>query len=336
MRPATVIVTMVRVRVAAWVIASEGPSRLTPSAVAAERDLETWIENDPALVAEGLRIVARQLQVEGGRLDLLGVDPRGRLVLVEIKRGTLYRETVAQALDYASSIASMPIETLRDAIKMYVEKDGRSLADPQIAGVLAASETESNREVAVVVVGTGRDASLHRLTGFLSGSYGVPIQVVTFEVFDVAGQQVLIREITDSDVGDEAVSPATASEKMEAVFARANSAGCGEQFQVLYDAAVQNGLYARAYKQAIMYTPPTNKTKMLFTTWTHSNDSATTLWVSPCAFAEFYNVTVEEATERLGEDGYHTIKSTEDARQFAASLDALIVLAEQREDVEAE
>lgn len=318
-------------RVAAWVITSTGPSRLLPSTVAMERDLEEWIENDPALVGEGLRIVARQLEVEGGRLDLLGVNPQGQLVLVEIKRGTLYRETVAQALDYAASIASMPIATLRDVIRSYVEVHGQSLDDPQIASVLAASELESDREVAVVVVGTGRDASLQRIAGFLGDRYDVPIKVVTFEVFDAGEQQVLVREVTESDHVEEAASSATIREKLDAVFARSQQAGRKEEFQALYDAALRNGLYARPYKHSIMYTPVANKSRMLFTAWARVSGGETTLWVSPEAFAEFFNVTVEEATEALGEHGYYVIRSLEDAQRFGASLDRLLALSRERE-----
>ena len=40
-----------------------------------ERHLEEWIEKDPALLQGGLAIVGRQIVLEGGRLDLLALDP---------------------------------------------------------------------------------------------------------------------------------------------------------------------------------------------------------------------------------------------------------------------
>ena len=69
-----------------WQIAEAGPARLVVASVAAERDLEDWIERDPALLERGLVIVGRQLRLEGGPLDLLTLDPQGRWVLIEIKR----------------------------------------------------------------------------------------------------------------------------------------------------------------------------------------------------------------------------------------------------------
>ena len=73
-------------RVAAWQIEPSGPVRTAPSQLALERLLEDWIEQDPALVAEGLRVV-RQLMAEAGRIDLLAIDSAGRWVVIEIKAG---------------------------------------------------------------------------------------------------------------------------------------------------------------------------------------------------------------------------------------------------------
>src|SRR5436190_15122418 len=78
---------------------------LPPEPFSLNRSLEDWIARDPSLVVEGLKVVGKQITLEGGRLDLLGVDPQGLWTVVEIKRGLLYRDTVAQALDYASSVA---------------------------------------------------------------------------------------------------------------------------------------------------------------------------------------------------------------------------------------
>jgi RecB family endonuclease NucS len=40
-------------------------------------------------------VVGRQIDLEGGRLDLLAIDPQGRWTIIEIKRGTLRREAIA-------------------------------------------------------------------------------------------------------------------------------------------------------------------------------------------------------------------------------------------------
>ena len=70
-----------------------------------ESNGEDLMVNSPDLLMDNLTLIGRQLPTEGGPLDLLGVDADGRLVLFELKRGTLTRDAVAQALDYASDLA---------------------------------------------------------------------------------------------------------------------------------------------------------------------------------------------------------------------------------------
>ena len=70
--------------------------------------LEDTLVNNPDMLMPGLTLVDRQTPTEGGPLDLLGVQEDGRLVVFELKRGTLSREAVAQTIDYASFLDTMP------------------------------------------------------------------------------------------------------------------------------------------------------------------------------------------------------------------------------------
>ena len=252
---------------------------------------------------------------------------------MEVKRGTLYRDAIVQALNCASSIASMPTAKLREVVEAYLAKHGDVVGSHPAASVLAASEEGETRDVAVVVVGTGRDASLDRLAGFLGQTYNVPIQVVTFEVFAIGdGRELLVREVTEAEApGGEAQGPA-AERTVEAVFARAERWNALDRFEPLYDAAMRNGLYARPSIHSIMYAPPNNKTRMLFTAWVRSNDGAIVVYVSPDAFAEFFSVTSEEAVKSLGPEGYRTIASREEAVQFGSTVEALIERARERQE----
>ena len=66
----------------------------------------------PELLEDGLTLVGRQAPTAGGWLDLLGVDRDGRLVIFELKRGSLGRDAVTQVLDYASAISAKSVESL--------------------------------------------------------------------------------------------------------------------------------------------------------------------------------------------------------------------------------
>ena len=73
-----------------------------------EQHLESWLENNPWTLVQGDNIlwIGRQTSapVKDTTIlpDLLGVDTRGNLVIVELKRNRTPRDTVAQLLDYAT------------------------------------------------------------------------------------------------------------------------------------------------------------------------------------------------------------------------------------------
>ena len=72
-----------------------------------EKLLEEVLKRNPDMLAPGLTLVGRQTPIEGGYLDLLGVDEEGRLVVFELKRDKLTRDAIAQAIDYCSYLESM-------------------------------------------------------------------------------------------------------------------------------------------------------------------------------------------------------------------------------------
>ena len=78
------------------------------SQVDTEGLLEETLVANPNLLIPGLRLVGRQTPTEGGPLDLLGVDEDGRLVVFELKRGTLSRGT-----PWPRSSTTRPTSTLR-------------------------------------------------------------------------------------------------------------------------------------------------------------------------------------------------------------------------------
>ena len=77
--------------------------------VETEEMLEAVLVANPNILMRGLTLVGRQVPVETGYVDLLGVDEDGRLVVFELKREKLTRDVVAQILDYCSYLVpSLP------------------------------------------------------------------------------------------------------------------------------------------------------------------------------------------------------------------------------------
>lgn len=315
-------------QVGLWLITDGGPRKLTSSAIALEQHLEDWIERDPGLLEAGLTIVGRQITVEAGPLDLLALDPQGRWVVIELKKGTLYRETLAQALDYAACIASMPYAQLAEKVNNYLAKQAGAAT---LEGLVAARGNGGDsdgalREVRVYLVGISTDPGLARLQRYLSSAYDFPISIVTYEVFEIAGgQRVLLRELTEVEMQPPVVQ-AKVNPTVEEVAQQADAAGIGPQFRAILAAAVEHGLYSRPFKRSVMYAPPVNHARCLFTVWTQPRAAGElTMWVGPEIFAQFFPLTESEVVAHLGNGGWSQL-SEADVAGFIRGLNQVFCL----------
>ena len=151
----------------------EKPRAVTVDAIKqtdTERLLEEALATSPSLLLPNLQLIGRQSETPGGPLDLLGVDEDGRLVVFELKRGTLTRDAVAQAIDYASFLASLEPEQLCRHIS---DNSGKAGIDPikdfaqwyQEGFQKPVSDMERPR---VVLVGLGVDERAKRMVSFLA------------------------------------------------------------------------------------------------------------------------------------------------------------------------
>lgn len=65
-----------------------------------EKDLENFIEKHPRLIGGNLKLIARQLDTDKGRIDLLFEDPDGTPVIVELKIDKIGRKAINQLRGY--------------------------------------------------------------------------------------------------------------------------------------------------------------------------------------------------------------------------------------------
>lgn len=309
-------------KVGLWQIVQGHPQQIREANIALEQHLETWIEADPGLLQAGLVIVGRQLSVEGGRLDLLALDTQGRWVVIEIKRGPLQRESIAQVLDYASYLAELPKDDLQRKVDAYLQPRGQSLLALLNQRDALDALNSDMREVVLFVVGAGTSPGLERMVSFLAEHYGMPITLVSFDVFTlVDGQQILARELHESGTAE--IAPARATQgstvTVEQICVLADQNGVGRSFRAIMRMAEEAGLYMRPYKKSIMYTPPANRNRMLFTVSATSTDQKLKTYIGASAFAEFYPLSIEEATTLVGEDGWRAMDD-EQVEQFVLRL----------------
>ncbi len=162
-----------------------------------ERRLENLLVSAPKSLLDGITLIGRQFRTAGGPVDLLGVDQEGRLVVLELKRGTLTREAVAQILDYASDLSAMEDDQFARLIEQYSGRGGvdeiEDFSDwynrefPNADSLLS----EPPR---MVLVGVGADATSMRVVDFLAKA-GIDIQLLTFHAFRSDGKLMLARQV---------------------------------------------------------------------------------------------------------------------------------------------
>lgn len=104
-----------------------------------ESELESILRKDPEQLEGGLIILTGQRKTgEKGRLDLLGVDPDGRIVVIELKAKEDDRQ-LQQALDYYDWTLES-IDFIRDAYKEKLNAYKREIKGEMPRIILVAPE----------------------------------------------------------------------------------------------------------------------------------------------------------------------------------------------------
>lgn len=178
-----------------WQVNDSGPSRLNNAVIQLEKNLEDWIDSDPTLLRSDLVIVGRQVYFEAGPADLLAIDSQGRWIIIEIKKGQVDRKTLAQAIDYASCLETMPEEDLKAKTNSYLKSTNTTIEELLSQRGAEESLTPENRDIELMLVGSGKMSGLDRMTSFLS-KFEIPISIVSFNTFqDENNKMFLVREL---------------------------------------------------------------------------------------------------------------------------------------------
>jgi Endonuclease NucS len=185
-----------------WKITSEANEKpkvyplATVNKTTTEQLLEDVLTGAPDLLMPNLVLIGRQSETPGGPLDLLGVDEDGRLVVFELKRGMLTRDAVAQAIDYASHLASLETDDLCRHINENCGKGGTESFDDfaqwyQSHFQSAVADIGRPR---VMLVGLGADERAKRMVAFLA-QCELDISLITFHGFKQGHETLLARQV---------------------------------------------------------------------------------------------------------------------------------------------
>lgn len=167
-------------------------SRITPTGVALESQLEDYIESDPTLLSEKLMLVGRQVATaHGGYIDLLAVDSEGTTHVIELKRDKTPRDVVAQTIDYGSWVSELGRAEIVEIFENY--QPGVAFEETFAEFFGEAPPDEINASQVFTIVASTVDAATERIVRFLNESFTVPINVVFFRHFRDNGVSYLAR-----------------------------------------------------------------------------------------------------------------------------------------------
>ncbi|MFK2825233.1 hypothetical protein QYG89_05980 [Bacillus sp. B190/17] len=150
-----------------------------------EKDIEDLIADHPEVLFpnEEVLIIGQSIAYKN-MADVLALDAKGNLIVVEIKREWSNRTTVGQLLDYASELTEVRYDQLNEIANKYTKWRAGNLYDAfkEFSEREDMNISEIGKRQRVIIVAPQSDEGLKKVVKWLR-SYGVPIEFVPFELF---------------------------------------------------------------------------------------------------------------------------------------------------------
>ncbi|MDY6930830.1 MAG: endonuclease NucS [Halobacteriota archaeon] len=152
-----------------------------------ESVLENWLEsNSDDILEDGkLLIIGRQVTTNlCSIIDLLGIDREGDTVVIELKRDRTPRDTLAQALEYASFAEELDTDQLEEILKNYVSDESINLASyhREYFELTPDEAVSFNKEQRIVLVGQRITGEIRQTASFLRKK-GMKVTCLEFSYF---------------------------------------------------------------------------------------------------------------------------------------------------------
>ena len=164
--------------------------------------LQEWILANPAVLGPDVEIITSEYdrwQTSGGapvldRLDILAIDPDGRIVVAELKRGVAPHTVHMQAINYAAMVSRLAPE---DIAELYAATHRRAGEDKDTASALTILTTErlltveSIRRPRIVLVASDFPASVTSAVVWLN-EQSVDISLIRYRPYRLADGQLVV------------------------------------------------------------------------------------------------------------------------------------------------
>jgi len=115
-------------------------------------DIQEWIEKSPDILGEEFLIIAKELQLTSGtRLDLLAIDKKANLVVIELKRDDSGSNVEWQAIKYTSYCSNFLPSDIYSYFAKYMQSDAGE-AQLKIEQFIDEEPEQLNQEQRIILV----------------------------------------------------------------------------------------------------------------------------------------------------------------------------------------
>ncbi len=202
-----------------------------------EERIENWLENDISIIANDLLVIGRQVETSfGGIIDILCLDSNGDVVIVELKKDKTPRVIAAQVIDYGSWVQDLSFEKIAVIGNAYYRVEGLKEAFRNKFGEEYPEIVNESHKM--LVVASEIDSSTERIIKYLSETYGVGINAITFNYFKKDGGKEYLSRVFLIDPSE--VKPPNGKRQKSLSF---------EQFQEMADSNGVGDLYEKALSE---------------------------------------------------------------------------------------
>ena len=202
------------------------PITLVEAGLKEREDLQEWILEHPVILGDDIMIVTFEFdrwltsggQSQADRLDVLGIDSSGHLLVVELKRDKAPDTVEMQALKYAAMASRFTPETLASQHARFLTNRGTPTSDSEALELLAAHVSELSienlREPRLLLMARDFPPTVTATCVWLA-ERGLDITLLRFQAYKTEGQVLLTTSqlYPVPDVEDFMISPRQAEVK---------------------------------------------------------------------------------------------------------------------------
>ncbi|HEV7806574.1 MAG TPA: hypothetical protein VGO80_12190 [Solirubrobacteraceae bacterium] len=179
------------------------PITMAEAGIREREHLQEWVLANPRILGPGVLIVTSEFDrwesktgTEKDRLDILGIDTTGRLVVAELKRDAAPQTVEMQAIKYAAMASRFDIDVLADAHAAFARKTASGPDTSAEAAELLESHTEYRlspetlRTPRIVLIAGSFPATVTATTVWLT-EMGLDITLIRVQAYRTSGDVVV-------------------------------------------------------------------------------------------------------------------------------------------------